>query len=72
MITTSLSLGEWSSVIGNAKTTTALLDRLTHHCHIVENGNESWRFRYGAAKRPSGLTRKRKSKGETEPQATPD
>ena len=67
VITTNLVFAEWSSVFIDAKLTTALLDRFTHHCHIVETGNESYRFRHSSQTAKARIkSREQSRKGKRE------
>jgi DNA replication protein DnaC len=57
IVTTNLPFGEWTKVFPDARLAKAVVDRLTHRAHILDTGQESWRFRHGLARTKKGAAR---------------
>jgi DNA replication protein DnaC len=54
IVTTNLPFGEWTKVFPDPRLAKAVVDRLTHRAHIIDTGNESWRFRHGLKRKNRG------------------
>ena len=70
LVTSNLPFDEWTSIFGSERLTGALLDRLTHHVHILEMNGQSYRLATSKKAQPrsaQGQSQKTKTQNEGEP-----